>query len=195
MKGHSAVIHRCLMLPSSLSPHVRLRHRPGGRGYLRNFLSHPLPLSFSSSPPQHLNVSQLRLSLSLHGLLIYSFTLTRCTLLFFSSFPFGSSILSLSDPSFHPLAWLARSLLALPMSYSIYSIQLLDHHNTNSVNGTMLRAHDVREFSALFDSSSLVPDDMMLSHLFIFFFGHLMTIMTNLQHFRSSLGPFPSHFN
>ena len=62
------------------------------------------------------------------------------------------------------------------MFYSIYSIQLLDHHNSYSVNGTTIRAHDVRDFSASCDSSPLRPYDMVLPYIFVILFGHLMTI-------------------
>ena len=126
-------------------------------------------------------------SRSPHGLFIYSFTLTRCALLFFSFFPFGSSILPSRDPSFrqgiHPS--IKGSILpsrdpsfhqgihpSIPWHglheafYSIDSIQILNHHNSISDTGAMLTAHEVRTLSALCDSSSLEPDDMILSHVF-----------------------------
>ncbi len=50
--------------------------------------------------------------------------------------------------------------------YSIDSIQILNHHNSISDTGAMLTAHEVQTLSALCDSSSLEPDDMILSHVF-----------------------------
>ena len=173
MKGHSAAIHRCLMLPSSLSPHVRSRHRPGGRGYLRNCLSHPLPLPFSSSPSQLLNVNQFRLSLSpwTFYIFFYSYEMRTSFLFLLSLWVFHpsikGSILPSRDPSFHQGIHPSIPWHGLHEAfYSIDSIQILNHHNSISDTGAMLTAHEVRTLSALCDSSSLEPDDMILSHVF-----------------------------